>query len=511
MKTEFFDYVTSINYTCGYYQELNPQRIKLAFINKGIAFPDVGVACELGFGQGISTNFHAAASIVQWYGTDFNASQVNFAQTIADAAQNNAKLYNDAFIDFAQRTDLPEFDYICLHGIWSWISEENRTVIVDFIKRKLKVGGILYLSYNCLPGWAAFMPIRHLMKEHVESMGSGQQGLVKNIKNAVAFAESLVEKKSAFIQLNPSLKEWIKKLNSKNAFYLAHEYFNTNWQPMHFSSVARLLREAQLNYVCSASYLDDIDAAHLTAEQQTFLNEMTDPIFREDTRDFMVNRVFRRDYWVKGAQSLTPLEQMTTFMAQRVILIKPRAMVPMTVTGILGESQLNESIYNQTLDILEQHTLVSVEVLSQSLAKQGLSFKQMIQILMILVGNGSVALAQTDEHIARTISKTNLMNKKMRELAVYRDDVSFLVSPVIGEGVYVSRFQQLFLTCIAQGIQHPDKWAEFVWKQLSTQGHKLVTEGKTLQTAEENMSELINMAESFAHHQLPILKALKIV
>lgn len=98
----------------------------------------------------------------------------------------------------------------------------------------------------------------------------------------------------------------------------------------------------------------------------------------------------------------------------------------------------------------------------------------------------------------------------MRELAVYRDDVSFLVSPVIGEGVYVSRFQQLFLTCIAQGIQHPDKWAEFVWKQLSTQGHKLVTEGKILQTAEENMSELINMAESFAHHQLPILKALKI-
>jgi len=43
---------------------------------------------------------------------------------------------------------LPDFDYIGLHGIWSWISDENRQVIVDFIRKKLKVGGVLYISYN---------------------------------------------------------------------------------------------------------------------------------------------------------------------------------------------------------------------------------------------------------------------------------------------------------------------------------------------------------------------------
>jgi SAM-dependent methyltransferase len=66
-------------------------------------------------------------------------------------------LFDESFAEFASR-DLPEFDYIGLHGIWSWISDENRAVIVDFIRRKLKVGGVLYISYNTLPGWAPLPP-----------------------------------------------------------------------------------------------------------------------------------------------------------------------------------------------------------------------------------------------------------------------------------------------------------------------------------------------------------------
>ncbi|MGP5143760.1 hypothetical protein ACTXKF_15350 [Vreelandella alkaliphila] len=49
-------YVADISYTYGYYAELNPLRIALGFINVGIRPPNVTNACELGFGQGISTN-----------------------------------------------------------------------------------------------------------------------------------------------------------------------------------------------------------------------------------------------------------------------------------------------------------------------------------------------------------------------------------------------------------------------------------------------------------------------
>ncbi len=73
-------YVADIGYTYGYYTELNPLRVKLPFLSAGIAFPEISTACELGFGQGMSTNIHAVASTVQWWGTDFNPAQAGFAQ-----------------------------------------------------------------------------------------------------------------------------------------------------------------------------------------------------------------------------------------------------------------------------------------------------------------------------------------------------------------------------------------------------------------------------------------------
>lgn len=54
------------------------------------------------------------------------------------------------------------------------------------------------------------------------------------------------------------------------------------------------------------------------------------------------------------------------------------------------------------------------------------------------------------------------------------------------------------------------QWAQVVWTILQAQGQKLLKEGKTLETAEENMAELTRQAEEFAQKRLPILKALQI-
>jgi SAM-dependent methyltransferase len=182
-------YVADIGYTFGYYPELNPLRVKLAFLNAGLVPPEMGAACELGFGQGMSANMHAASSVVQWSGTDFNPSQAAFAQELASSCGSGAQLFDEGFDAFCTRSDLPEFDYIGLHGIWSWISDENRAVIVDFIRRKLKVGGVVYISYNTQPGWAAMVPMRDLLTEHAEVLGSDGAGIVSRIDSALAFVD----------------------------------------------------------------------------------------------------------------------------------------------------------------------------------------------------------------------------------------------------------------------------------------------------------------------------------
>ena len=62
-------YVTDTEYVYDYQQELNPLRQRLLCLASGFAIPKPKVACELGFGQGLSINIHAAASAVGWWGT----------------------------------------------------------------------------------------------------------------------------------------------------------------------------------------------------------------------------------------------------------------------------------------------------------------------------------------------------------------------------------------------------------------------------------------------------------
>ena len=279
-------YVADIGYTYGYYTELNPLRVRLAFLNAGLVPPEVGSACELGFGQGMSANLHAAASVVQWAGTDFNPAQAGFAQELARVANSGAQLFDEAFDQFCNRAELPEFDYIGLHGIWSWISDENRAVIVDFVRRKLKVGGVLYISYNTQPGWAAMVPMRDLLTEHAEVLGADGAGIVSRIDSALAFADQLLAANPAYARANPQIAERIKTIKGQDRHYVAHEYFNRDWQPMAFAKMAQWLEPAKLQWACSANYLDAIDAVNLTAEQQALLAGIPDPMFRQTTRDF---------------------------------------------------------------------------------------------------------------------------------------------------------------------------------------------------------------------------------
>ena len=502
-------YVADIGYTYGYYLELNPQRVKLAFLNAGLVAPEFGTACELGFGQGLSVNMHAAASVCSWHGTDFNPSQAGFAQELASVSGSNAHLYDEAFAEFAKR-DTPEFDYIGLHGIWSWISDENRAVIVDFIRKKLKVGGVLYISYNTLPGWGTFAPMRHLMTEHAEVIGADGVGIVSRIDGALDFTEKLLATNPLFTKANPLVNAKIKQIKGQNRHYLAHEYFNRDWHPMHFGTMAEWLEPAKLTYACSAHYLDYVEAVNLTPEQQTFLGEIHDPIFKQTVRDFMVNQQFRRDYWVKGARRLNPPEQAQGLRDQRLLMTAHRANVTLVATGFLGEANLTESIYAPVLDLMADHKVRSMVQIELGVKDAGINFAQLIQVVLVLCGNGTFTAAQDDTATTKAKKYTDKLNTHLMLKARSSNEISYLSSPVTGGGVIIGRFQQLFVLALQQGKKKPEEWATFVEQILAAQGEKIVKEGKPLEKAEEQLAELTTQANEFAEKQLPILKALQI-
>ncbi len=519
-------YITDVGYTYGYYTELNPLRTRLALLNAGWAAPDwlsQGPACELGIGQGVSINVHAAASGAQWYGTDFNPSQAAFAQELAAASQvdtQGTRLYDESFVDFCQRTDLPDFNFIGVHGIWSWISDANRAVIVDFVRRKLRVGGVLYISYNTQPGWAATVPMRDLLVEHAQVMGSPGQGSASRIDASMAFAQRLMDCNPQYAQANPQMAVRLKRMQGMNRNYLAHEYFNRDWQPMSFAGMAHWLAPAKLSYACSAHYIDHLPALNFSAAQHALLLEQPDLMFRETVRDFVINQQFRRDYWVKGPRRLSSTAQAQALRAQRMMLVTPPSEVAMTVKAPVGEATLTPSVYEPVFAAMGDHCARSIGELWQTLQTgaqaSSVNFAQLIESMMLLAGRGDVVAVQ-DEATARQAKPfTERLNRHLTERARHVGEIACLASPVCAAGVTVSRIELLFILSMQEQpapvtAPDPGAMAAFAWASLLALGQRLNKDGKPIESAQDNVDELARQAVVFVAKRLPALRRLQVV
>lgn len=505
-------YVTDINYTYGYYSDLNPVRLAAAVAGLSSRFPQIKNACELGFGQGMSINIHAAAQPgVTWWGNDFNPAQAAFAQELATAAGSGAQLSDGSFAEFCAREDLPEFELIVLHGIWSWVSDENRHIIIDFIRRKLAVGGVVYVSYNAMPGWAAPAPIRHLIKTHGELMTASAAGLVPRFDAALNFVEQMIEADPAYMRGNPLSVERFKSLKTQNREYLVHEYMNTDWQPMYFTEFAKWMEPTKTNFIGAAHFIEQQEVVNMTPAQIAFLAAIPDLHMRETARDYMVHQQFRRDLWVKGARRLTTIEHAEAYRRLRYVMTMVRENVPTKVSGQQGEATLNEAIYNPILDYLADYQIKTFAQIEQAVTAKGVNMSQLVSALGLLMGVGAVSTAQDDRTISKAKASTDKLNAALMHHARTRGDIAHLASPVIGGGVNINRFDQLFMLARAQGRKTPGEWAEFAHGLLSAQGQKLVKEGKTLETPEENLAELQAHAQSFDQKRLPLARALGVV
>jgi hypothetical protein len=130
--------------------------------------------------------------------------------------------------------------------------------------------------------------------------------------------------------------------------------------------------------------------------------------------------------------------------------------------------------------------------------------------MLLLTGAGHLGLVQDENVITKAKKQADKLNAYLCQKARGSNELNYLASPVTGGGMVVNRFQQLFLISISQGKKQPADWAQHAWAVLLALGQKLVKEGKTLETPEENIAELTSQAQTFAEKQLPILKALQI-
>ena len=324
-------YFTESTYTYGYYRELSPNFMRLCLLLNGYLAPEItadSCHCELGFGQGVSANIHAAATPGRFFGTDFNPSHATNANDLADASGADAKFFEDSFEEFSKREDLPAFDTIGLHGIWTWVSAENRRHIVEIARQHLKSGGMFYNSYNCLPGWAPSAPLRELLSVYDRYLG--KSGAAKGrVEESLKFVEGMLEAKPAYAALAPNFAKTFEGLKKQNPNYLAHEYLNLDWDLMYFADVAEICQEAKLDFAAAAVPIEIVDKLNISAPAAEFLKTITNPIVKEQARDYFINRQFRKDIFIRGMRKITPLERLDKLLEMRYVLLTPAESVPL--------------------------------------------------------------------------------------------------------------------------------------------------------------------------------------
>jgi SAM-dependent methyltransferase len=497
-------YVVDLGYTHGYYRELAPSTLRFVTLLGGLQTPDADGSFtyyELGCGNGHSLTLHAAANPNgRFIGADFNPTHVHNARKFAqECGVENAQFLEKSFAELAA-ADMADAEFVALHGVHSWVSHENRRQIVEFIRRRLKPGGVAYLSYNCLPGLGPVQPLQRLLHEHAKR---ASDGLTERIGRAIQFASRLNEAGAEFFRMNPVAQARLARLGSQDARYLAHEYFNAHWSPSYHVDVAQEMSDAKLGYAGSAEFLANFDQFVLKPEVAQVIAQIADRPFAETLKDFARNQVFRRDVFTRGAPPAGARDLSALLGRARFALSRPRVGCRLQLATPAAEVTLQTDAYAPVLDALARAPMTFDE-LSHAPECAQLDNTRLRQAVfgMAAFGNVLPALPAGGEHARR--ASTRRYNTAVLSRPMADTGNTMLASPVLGAGIAVSFVDRLFLAAL------PDQrgMVESALRTITFTGRRLLGKDGQPLTDSELSAMLEGRAQSFSETLLPFLRQL---
>ena len=337
MSTYVDGYIADVPYVRAFIHELAPAWLDHTAVVSGIMPPERRNGftwCDLGCGQGLTATMLAAMHPAgQFHGVDAMPEHIEHGRRIAaEAAIGNVSFHA---ADFATATDLslPQFDYIVSHGVYSWISPQARAAMRSFIDSHLKPGGLVYLSYNAMPGRAADLPFQRL----VRAIGEVCQGdSIQRVMAALKIVDSFLELKAPALVASPMLAAVKERHGRLNVAYLAHELMGMHWDPLFVSEVRSDMATIGLRPVGSATLIENHDTFVLGRAARAALVAIADDDVRELARDFLIDQFFRRDIFVRAGANLDEQAQRRRLLDGTFLLARPSAQVEYTFATPAG-------------------------------------------------------------------------------------------------------------------------------------------------------------------------------
>lgn len=326
MIQEINGYVADIPYLRDFKPMLAPAWLDHVALIAGIEPParQHGFAwCDLGCGQGVTAVILAATHPCGvFHGIDAMSVHIDHARRLAA----EARIPNSTFhaIDFGEALDLefPQFDYIVAHGVYAWIDRDSQAALRRFIDRRLKPGGLVYLSYNAMPGWARDLPFHGLVRELGRSFpGNSAARFSAAAELAHEFADAGVPAlRTSFI-----VSELKRRPEDYTPAYLVHEFMPEAWQPLYVTEVRAAMAAIGFAPVGSATLNENFDWMVLDGAARERLAAIPDDDARELVRDYYLDQRFRCDVFARANRRLGPEERDARLLSSAFTLAKPLA------------------------------------------------------------------------------------------------------------------------------------------------------------------------------------------
>jgi SAM-dependent methyltransferase len=505
-------YTADIEYRASYFEEQAPLRLNLAtLINGWQPCPLEGGFryCELGCGQGTTVNLLAAVHPrSRFVAVDFNPAHVARARDFAAAAGlDNVEFVERGFAELLEpgAPSLGEFDFITLHGVWTWVSDENRRAIVDFIARSLKPGGIAYVTYNALPGWRDGAVVQRALYEIAQlSRETSEQ----RVAHGIEILSRLQKAKAEALQKNETLDQVVSLLKRGVTSYLAHEYLPANWRAFWFSEVLRALAPAKLGYVGTAYLADNFPASRFSPEQLEILDAIPAVEVRQILGDICDPIEFRRDVFVRGGRRLRRLRQEELLRETRLTLAVPAGSFEYWVSMRRGKATLNEGAYRPIVEALAERPRSAGELLGLPEVRR--TTLQAVELVGMLVATRQVQPLLPDAMVA-TASAAARFNGVVAA-TVRGHDVPPLVAlamPRTGSAYFMSPAGVLAFDILSKNPATPPReLARAVWPMLKARGDRLNRDERPLEGDAESEEFLAERFEEMIRDEVPIWRRL---
>ena len=277
----------------------------------GVSAPNPKTARVLELGATYGGNIISQALFnpdATFVGIELSQEQVEKGnEVIANAGLTNVSLIQSDIASIG--SEIGTFDYIIAHGVYSWVDDGVKDVLLRLIDEHLAEDGIAYISYNTYPGWHTMDEVRQLMMfSNRDKAQFNHKEKVLHGKTVGSIVGSQILKYDNLKERNSKFLGALRSVMQKDEYYVGHDHLEPNNDPVYFYQFNDHLEAHNLAYLCDAdltlSMVRSFDADIADTLDKLALN---DHVAQEQYLDFMLDTTFRKSIICKAkhAESVT--------------------------------------------------------------------------------------------------------------------------------------------------------------------------------------------------------------